>query len=194
MFFYFLYLVKPEELIEKPEDYFDSEFADKYEKSGAYRRIQKKMTERILELMEINKGLILDIGCGTGFSAEIAENHGEVIGIDKSLEMLKIAKNKGYKVLYADMLHLPFKENSFDFILSVSTVQWLKDREEYKKFSKELFFVLKNQGRAGIQFYMNDENTGNFARSFKKLFSRNLVIDDKNTKQEKKYLILNKDK
>ncbi|HUW89149.1 MAG TPA: hypothetical protein VMV43_01375, partial [Candidatus Nanopelagicaceae bacterium] len=55
---------RPEELYEKASDYFDLETLSNYAKSKSIMRAQIKMTQRALEILELQKNhcLILDAG------------------------------------------------------------------------------------------------------------------------------------
>lgn len=69
---------------------------------------------------------LLDIGCGTGISTQFNCN---CIGIDPSNELIKIAK-KNYpitKFLLANAEELPFSNNIFDYVISVTAAQNFKD-------------------------------------------------------------------
>jgi len=70
------------------------------------------------------KGRILDHGCGTGLLAEFLR--APLFGIDLSFEMLKRAKERGEIVVQGDLEHLPFKDKSFDFVLSFTCLQNLQ--------------------------------------------------------------------
>lgn len=56
------------------------------------------MTERALELLNLpeNKpALLLDLGCGSGLSGEVIDDHGHMwIGLDISESMLTVAKDR----------------------------------------------------------------------------------------------------
>jgi len=86
------------------------------------------------------KGLILDIGCGTGFITKQLEN---AIGIDYSIGMLKLCP-KNLRLICADMANLPFKDNSFDCVFSLTALQ---DSKDVKKAIDEIKRVLKPNGK-----------------------------------------------
>jgi SAM-dependent methyltransferase len=75
---------------------------------------------------------ILDLGCGTGnLSARLLEYVPvDVIGMDKSLEMLIKAKKKLLQVLCGDADHsiLPFKDHSFDLVIGAFVIHHIKNR------------------------------------------------------------------
>ncbi|MEK6589780.1 MAG: class I SAM-dependent methyltransferase [Nitrospinota bacterium] len=74
----------------------------------------------------------LDIGCGTGyfthFLGDLCKN---VIGMDKSLDMLTYAmkkhKNQNIKYLIAQAESLPFKDGSFDISISITSINFFKN-------------------------------------------------------------------
>jgi len=98
---------------------------------------------------------VLDIGCNTGYcSFEIAHLiKCCVIGIDASREMIKTAKKfqkvdpLGYliKFIIADAARLPFKNNTFDVVISGGSTAFMDDKEkalkEYKRVLKPWGFI-----------------------------------------------------
>lgn len=70
------------------------------------------------------RGLILDIGMGSGaFASKI----GVYVGIDISLEILKIGQRKGVEVIQADARALPFREDIFDTVIITFTICFVKN-------------------------------------------------------------------
>lgn len=62
---------------------------------------------------------ILDVGCGTGKQISLLPNNIDIVGVDISLPMLKIAnKQVPNKCIEADAVNLPFEDNEFDLIIS----------------------------------------------------------------------------
>lgn len=68
--------------------------------------------------------IILDVGCGTGISSGFGCR---VVGIDPSIKLLK--QNKNSKVL-GIAENLPFKNNSFEHVISVTSIHNFTDVEE----------------------------------------------------------------
>ena len=88
---------------------------------------------------------ILDLGCGFGeFSGVFFSSQIEVgVDIDPQ-EILKAAKTGKYKkTIVADARKLPFPENSFRSVISISTLEHIPDNS---KVFKEAFRVLKPGG------------------------------------------------
>jgi SAM-dependent methyltransferase len=108
-------------------------------------------------LRSSNMGNVLDLGCGSlAFTAKTYIQYSErpVILVDQSLKMLKIAKSRLIKIngmvpgnmafLHADALHLPFREKSFDTIISENLLHCLDDT---KSLLKGLKNILSEDGK-----------------------------------------------
>ena len=92
---------------------------------------------------------ILDLCCGTGDFTKIANKiapKSKVIGLDNSIEMLKLAKIKNPKNVFmqGDCTNLPFKENEFDYITIGFGLRNIKNRQ---KAISEIYRSLKNGGK-----------------------------------------------
>jgi malonyl-CoA O-methyltransferase len=90
---------------------------------------------------------LLDIGCGTGFFAELARQKcftWNMVGVDIAEGMCGVAANFCSPV-QADALHLPLAENAVDAVVSSLCLQWVDDLP--RAFS-EIYRVLKPGGVA----------------------------------------------
>jgi len=111
--------------------------------------VRKVEAELILDLLKPKQGeVILDAGCGTGvFTLDILSLGSHVIGLDISLPMLIHARKKlkGYpfQMVLSDILNLPFRENSFDKVVSVTALEFI---ENAKGAVGELFRVTHKGG------------------------------------------------
>ncbi|MFW9825606.1 MAG: class I SAM-dependent methyltransferase [Candidatus Thorarchaeota archaeon] len=126
-----------------------------------YNAIVKKILSKSeLEIAQnivqnINNGILIDVGSGTGFlSIEIAKRAPEltIYGIDLSQKMVEIASGNGREVenvhfKLANAIHLPFKDNSIDFIVSTGSLHHWK--YPIKVFN-ECYRVLKDNTKAWI--------------------------------------------
>lgn len=92
---------------------------------------------------------ILDICCGTGDFTQIIdkiEPRAKVIGLDNSVEMLKLAKQKNPQKVFmqGDCTELKFKDNEFDYV----TVGFgLRNVENRHKAISEIYRILKTGGK-----------------------------------------------
>ena len=103
---------------------------------------QKKKVGVIKKQLKINKDTkLLDVGCGTGTSSQF---DCKVTGIDPSPELLKRGKKKypEIKFVKAYAEKLPFKNKSFDIVVSITAIQNFNNIE---KGIKEIKRVGKNQ-------------------------------------------------
>lgn len=111
--------------------------------------VKKFEGELLLDLLRPADGeSILDAGCGTGvFSVEILSFGPHLVGLDISLPMLRQAeeKAKGYpfEMVLGDISNLPFGEDFFDKVVSVTAFEFIQDA---KGALSELFRVTKKQG------------------------------------------------
>jgi malonyl-CoA O-methyltransferase len=86
---------------------------------------------------------VLDLGSGTGF---IGKNLGEKINLfelDLAFEMLQQSSRHNSQKIQADFENLPFKDGSFDILISSFALHWITDFD--KSFSK-FFALLKPKG------------------------------------------------
>jgi trans-aconitate methyltransferase len=89
-----------------------------------------KMAAGVLELLAPKLGeKILDVGCGTGhLTAQIAEAGAEVLGIDRSEEMIRQAKEKypdlRFEVMDATEISVT---QPVDAVFSNATLHWIKE-------------------------------------------------------------------
>ncbi len=103
-----------------------------------HREEQLNKIRLIKDNLEIKKqDFLLDVGCGTGIFAK--EFKCIKIGIDPSVNLLNQGKNAFYIRAYAE--NLPFKDNSFDSVISVTAIHNFKNirkgLEEIKRVSKK---------------------------------------------------------
>lgn len=120
---------------------------DKQREGNAYRRRKRRQELRyFLELVDKkDKEKVLELGCSSGF---LTKHLGKVTAIDTSEGMLDIAhsKNPLAKCIHADMFDLPFKDNSFDKVVTMRVWNHL-DENDIRRAIKEARRVLKKGGK-----------------------------------------------
>ena len=113
----------------------------------------KKWEQEIVKSIKLNSNKtdkILDIACGTGsLTQEIIKNssNNQVIGLDFSDAMLKIAKNSVSNLILGDSHYLPFKKNYFDHI---TIAYGIRNFENITQSLQEVNYVLNNKGTLNI--------------------------------------------
>jgi len=123
-----------------------------------YKAIQEEKYEIILKTYVANGNIILDMGCGTGLFFEYitksikkqGERKGNYVALDISWNMLLRFKSKvinynhkkyALNLILSDIEHLPFRENIFNSIFSLTSFQNLPN---IKIGIAESFRVSKN--------------------------------------------------
>ena len=90
-------------------------------------------TKKIDDFIKTKSGsLSLDAGCGTGTYFNYFK--GDFVGLDLTFDLLKkarsvIPKEKDSHLVMADMALLPFKDNTFDFLVCSQTLEHLEETE-----------------------------------------------------------------
>ena len=112
----------------------------------AYPSQLKKVMSQDIKVKKDTK--ILDAGCGTGLVAQVLSdmNFKNIVGLDYSIDMLKIAKNKKiYKRLIQESLNkkTSLRSNQFDIVLCTGV---LTSGHVGAKAINELIRVTKNKG------------------------------------------------
>ncbi|GFN22064.1 MAG: class I SAM-dependent methyltransferase [Thermoanaerobacteraceae bacterium] len=130
----------------KAQDY------DEWYRTPKGRLVDRIEKEAIYEYLHPRAGMeILDIGCGTGnFSLELARRGARVTGIDVSEPMLQRAREKAaregvsIRFLRSDARRLPFPDESFDAVVSVTALEFVPD---LRAALQEAYRVLRAGGR-----------------------------------------------
>jgi ubiquinone/menaquinone biosynthesis C-methylase UbiE len=183
---------------------------------GFHTRGREALLE-LINMADINKDMkVLDIGCGTGGSSKLIskEFKAKVFGLDFSLDYLlvgsKISRslNSAPKISFinGEGCFLPFKENSFDIVITEHVQMNIKDKSlfysEIKRVLKpggaylfhEVFFGKNRDVKYPLPWAKNDLISFLVTKeSAKDLISDSgLTIDSWDNKDEKSYNFFNK--
>ena len=203
-------------LNEKAEEYDSSKWMERNQKRSTLLSIQYLYDEKLVDqdegdIKNSSNLLILDLGCGTGFSSEILIESGfKVIGVDILPDMIVKAKEKKnilkspkiFELILADINYLPVRLNSIDHIISISAYNFIiHGKENYGKQVKQLTEtaenlnnILKKNGRIIIEFYPKDDGE---LKIFKNSFINNgfdgfMVKNNPKQKSGQTFLLLKK--
>lgn len=112
---------------------------------------------------------VLDLGCGLGYlSLELSKRTDEILALDFDLRRLNTLKTKlrelgitNVSLIKADAIHLPFRPQIFDTILSYDLYEHIEDRQG---LLTEKFRVAKTGGyiafSTGNKLFPKDRHTG----------------------------------
>lgn len=137
---------------------------DYYDKiAEGYDELHKEEQEKKLKIIKEHlktKGLILDIGAGTGLSLKYFKN---IVLLDPSEEMLK--KAKGTKVV-AKVENIPFPDKTFDAVISVTALH----HADIKKAVKEIKRVSKDNCKYAFTILKRSKKYDLIKKELKKNF------------------------
>ncbi|MCX6798509.1 MAG: class I SAM-dependent methyltransferase [Candidatus Diapherotrites archaeon] len=105
------------------------------------------------------RGLLLDIGAGTGVSTAAFEKSALCVALDPCREMLK--RYKGLRVV-GKAEQLPFKSSSFDCVVSVTALH----HADLRAAKRELLRVTKPLGSVAVSFFKRAEGFKRALRIF----------------------------
>lgn len=119
---------------------------------GLYAEEQRLKLSIIKDNLQIkNSDLLLDVGCGTGISSDFKC---KVIGLEPSFELLRQNKTNGKVLACAE--NIPFKDKTFDKVISITSMHnfddIIKGLEEIKRVGKKdfVFSILKKSKNLGL--------------------------------------------
>jgi SAM-dependent methyltransferase len=129
---------------------------------------------------DIPPGRTLDIACGTGWFTRLLR--GEVVGVDQSEAMLRIASERVPKARFvrATVPPLPFDDDSFDVALAAHIYCHLEKEDERREFVSEALrvaprlIVIEEAWRPGLAEETWEERTlrdGSRYRIFKRYYT-----------------------
>lgn len=125
------------------------------------------MAESLLLAADPHPGQkVLDVACGSGTAALVAaRRYCEVTGIDFVSELIERARKRAdasgleADFMVADAQELPFRDDTFDVVLSVYGVQFAPDQE---KAASEMLRVCKPGGRIALAGPVPEGWSGDF--------------------------------
>lgn len=113
-----------------------------------YAHIQRRVAQDLRELCPVHTGPVLDLGCGTGYMAELLSKtfaEEELLLADLAQPMVLLAQQKlpAATGLVADAEALPLGEASLGGIVSSLAFQWCHD---LRRVAREAYRVLQSGG------------------------------------------------
>ena len=144
-------------------------YADQFYKELDHKPLDRKLYDLYAEKVS-GKGIHLELGCGPGEVSVYLSKHGlKMIGIDRSKEMIEIAKhlNKNIKFREGDAFNLDFGNDSIDGIIAPYLIVNFTDNEIEIAIS-EMYRILKKGGNLLITFHTGKNENIEIADFLKK--------------------------
>jgi ubiquinone/menaquinone biosynthesis C-methylase UbiE len=135
----------------EPFESFSKAYDEWFERNPQKYKLELKAVKTFIP--QNAKGLEVGVGSGK-FAAPL----GIKTGVEPSNKMAQIAESSGINVIKAVAEALPFEDESFDFVLMVTTICFVDD---IKKSFKEAHRVLKKDGFIVVGFVDKDSELGN---------------------------------
>lgn len=121
--------------------------------------IRKSATDFNVMYLPYLKGILLDVGCGSGeFIYKMQSRGWNVTGIDTDIKAVQLAINKGLNVKTGNLFDQNFKSESFDAIVLSHFIEHVYDP---KKIIIECMRLLKKGGKLVIAT-PNNKSLGHF--------------------------------
>ena len=112
--------------------------------------------------------IVCDAGCGNGKNMKYLIDKCQIIGFDKSENLINICKRKGYSVLQSDILNISYDSNKFNYILCIAVIHHLDSEEKHLKAINELIRILKDGGKLLITLWAYESDIYSKSKNFQK--------------------------
>ena len=96
------------------------------------------------------------VGCGTGRYMNI-NNNSFKLGSDHCCHLVDIARDHGHEVMVCDNLRLPYRDNSFDSVISIAVIHHLTTPERRLVAVQELARILRPGGKLMIYVWAMEQ-------------------------------------
>jgi ubiquinone/menaquinone biosynthesis C-methylase UbiE len=136
--------------------------SEEYAKKCFFELYDKPLDRKLYDLFYeriVNKGPVLEIGCGPGEIANYLKMRGlDIIGVDISDKMIEQAKklNPFIDFRVGDVFHLDFKDKSVAGVVSAYLIVNFELNDLAKAF-KEIQRVMMKQGHFLLSFHAGNE-------------------------------------
>ncbi|KAL1922583.1 uncharacterized protein VTP21DRAFT_10122 [Calcarisporiella thermophila] len=105
-----------------------------------------------------------DVGCGNGKYMEVNKNV-YILGSDRCYDLIGIVNSRGLEGLVCDGLSLPYRTDSFDFVISIAVIHHFATPQRRREAVEELLRIVKPGGKILI-FVWALEQTKESRRKF----------------------------
>ncbi|MBI4318698.1 MAG: methyltransferase domain-containing protein [Chloroflexi bacterium] len=141
--------------------------------AGSLRNYMVKKERFFVRELNGRRGSVLDLGCGGGW--KLYARVGPAVGVDLSLGSLQQASRVYARVCRSQLVELPFRDQSFDYVVSCDVLGHVP-RGEKDAVWREIYRVLKRGGRTLHYVEVDgDDPLMRFAKRYPDLYNRYLL-------------------
>jgi SAM-dependent methyltransferase len=134
-------------------------YADKFINELNHKHLDRILLKCFVD-ENINKGKLIDLGCGPGQTTKFIADQEltDIVGIDISEEMIKVAKeiNPHLQFETGDILKLEYPGNTFGSAIAFYSIVHF-NYEQVRAAFKEIKRVLKEDGQFLFSFHVGEE-------------------------------------
>jgi len=148
--------------------------------ASVQKRVMRELDRMLASQLASNPTKVLDIGCGTGaMLAALSRRYPEssLFGLDLAFNMAQRSLHRfagKAQTVNADAEQLPFKDQTFELVVSASTFQWIKSLDFC---FKECQRVLKAGGVLCAAFF-GDRTLWELQECYRQAVSNRFGVDD----------------
>ncbi|KAI8975028.1 S-adenosyl-L-methionine-dependent methyltransferase [Mycotypha africana] len=135
--------------VDSQEEYEQKNVHEVYEQIATHFSDTRYKPWPIVEqfLLELPTGSLgADVGCGNGKYIGVNKSI-MILGSDRSSNLIKIVRDRGFEGMVADGLNLPYRDEAFDFVISIAVIHHFASPERRLQAIKDLFKIVKPGGR-----------------------------------------------
>ncbi|XP_074651646.1 uncharacterized protein LOC141906298 [Tubulanus polymorphus] len=127
-------------------------------------RTHHKAWPRVRQFLEdLRPGsLVADIGCGNGRYLDINKSAAYILGSDRCSKFAELAGEKGHETMVCDNLRVPYRDSSFDAVISIGVIHHFTTTERRVEAIRELARILRVGGRLMICVWAMEQTRRNF--------------------------------
>lgn len=128
----------------------DKDFSNLYERTLHVQELQgetdlnKKTIEEILKIIKDKK--VLEVGCGRAYLSGLLAQHNKVTAVDIVVSKELVKKYPKVKFVEGNIENLPFKNQSFDVVVTTHTLEHVKNLglaySEIRRVAKEKVIIV----------------------------------------------------
>jgi ubiquinone/menaquinone biosynthesis C-methylase UbiE len=103
---------------------------------------------------------VLDAGCGNGKNMIYMNNKNiKTVGIDFSIKLLDICKDKSLNVQDSDIRNLSYNDNTFDYVISIAVIHHLSNENDRITALNEMLRVCKPGGKILVSVWALEQDS-----------------------------------